>query len=110
MTTVRKAATDLRVGDYFWYNRELRRVTDVDARYVFGEIDPVVVAITTSTGTVFAPPASTFDVTITTSTGTVFAPPASTFDVAITTSTGTVFAPPASTFDVEVFEEDPCAT
>ena len=50
MTTVRKAATDLRVGDYFWYNRELRRVTDVDAFYVFGEIDPVVVAITTSTG------------------------------------------------------------
>ena len=31
MTTIRKAATDLRVGDYFWYNRELRRVTDVDA-------------------------------------------------------------------------------
>ena len=91
MTTVRKAATDLQVGDYFWYNRELRRVTDVDALYVFGEIDPVVVAITTSTGTVFAPPASTFD-------------------VAITTSTGTVFAPPASTFDVEVFEDDPCAT
>lgn len=34
MTTVRKAATDLRVGDYFWINRELRRVTDVDALYV----------------------------------------------------------------------------
>ena len=64
MTTIRKAATDLRVGDYFWYNRELRRVTDVDALYVFGEIDPVVVAITTSPGNVFAPPASTFDVEV----------------------------------------------
>ena len=37
MTTIRKAAADLRVGDYFWINRELRRVTDV------------VVTITTST-------------------------------------------------------------
>ena len=64
MTTIRKAATDLQVGDYFWYNRELRRVTDVDAFYVFGEIDPVVVAITTSPGNVFAPPASTFDVEV----------------------------------------------
>ena len=64
MTTVRKAATDLRVGDYFWCNRELRRVTAVDALYVFGEIDPVVVAITTSTGTVLARPASTFDVEV----------------------------------------------
>ena len=64
MTTVRKAATDLRVGDYFWINRELRRVTAVDALYVFGEIDPVVVAITTSTGTVLARPASTFDVEV----------------------------------------------
>ena len=64
MTTIRKAATDLRVGDYFWINRELRRVTDVDALYVFSEIDPVVVAITTSTSTVLAPPASTFDVEV----------------------------------------------
>ena len=64
MTTVRKAATDLQVGDYFWINRELRRVTDVDALYVFGEIDPVVVAITTSTGTVPAPPTLTFDVEV----------------------------------------------
>ena len=64
MTTVRKAATDLQVGDYFWINRELRRVTDVDALYVFGEIYPVVVTITTSTGTVFARPASTFDVEV----------------------------------------------
>lgn len=55
MTTIRKAATDLRVGDYFWYNRELRRVTDVDALYVFGEIDPVVVTITTSTGIFIRP-------------------------------------------------------
>ena len=38
MTTVRKAATDLRVGDYFWINRELRRVTDVDALYVDGKV------------------------------------------------------------------------
>lgn len=52
MTTIRKAAADLRVGDYFWINRELRRVTDV------------VVAITTYTGTVLAPPASTFDVEV----------------------------------------------
>lgn len=52
MTTVRKAATDLRVGDYFWINRELRRVTDV------------VVTITTSTSTVLAPPTSTFDVEV----------------------------------------------
>ena len=53
MTTIRKAAADLRVGDYFWINRELRRVTDV------------VVAITTSTtSTVLAPPASTFDVEV----------------------------------------------
>ena len=64
MTTIRKAATDLRVGDYFWINRELRRVTDVDPLYVFGEIDPVVVTITTSTSTVLAPPASTFDVEV----------------------------------------------
>lgn len=64
MTTIRKAATDLQVGDYFWCNRELRRVTAVDALYVFGEIDPVVVAITTSTGTVLARPASTFDVEV----------------------------------------------
>ena len=64
MTTIRKAATDLRVGDYFWINRELRRVTDVDALYVFGEIDPVVVAITTSPGNVFARPTSTFDVEV----------------------------------------------
>ena len=65
MTTVRKAATDLRVGDYFWINRELRRVTDVDALYVFGEIDPVVVTIIiTSTGTVFAWPTLTFDVEV----------------------------------------------
>ena len=64
MTTIRKAAADLRVGDYFWFNGELRRVTDVDALYVFGEIDPVVVAITTSTSTVLAPPASTFDVEV----------------------------------------------
>ena len=64
MTTVRKAATDLRVGDYFWINRELRRVTDVDALYVFGEIDPVVVTITTSPDIVIARPASTFDVEV----------------------------------------------
>ena len=69
MTTIRKAATDLRVGDYFWINRELRRVTDVDALYVFGvsaiiDFDPVVVTITTSTSTVLAPPASTFDVEV----------------------------------------------
>ena len=62
MTTVRKAATDLRVGDYFWINGELRRVTDVDALYVFG--DPVVVTITTSPGTVFARPTLTFDVEV----------------------------------------------
>ena len=64
MTTVRKAATDLQVGDYFWFNRELRRVTDVDMLYVFGEIDPVVVTITTSTSTVLARPTSTFDVEV----------------------------------------------
>ena len=64
MTTIRKAATDLRVGDYFWYNRELRRVTDVDALYVFGEIDPVVVTITTSPDIVIARPTSTFDVEV----------------------------------------------
>ena len=52
MTTIRKAATDLRVGDYFWINRELRRVT------------AVVVTITTSTSTVLAPPTSTFDVEV----------------------------------------------
>lgn len=64
MTTIRKAATDLQVGDYFWCNRELRRVTDVDALYVFGEIDPVVVTITTSTDTVIARPTLTFDVEV----------------------------------------------
>ena len=64
MTTVRKAATDLRVGDYFWYNRELRRVADVDALYVFGEIDLVVVTITTSPDIVIARPTLTFDVEV----------------------------------------------
>ena len=42
----------------------MNAVTDVDALYVFGEIDPVVVAITTSTGTVPAPPTLTFDVEV----------------------------------------------
>ena len=64
MTTIRKAATDLQVGDYFWYNRELRRVTDVDALYVFGEIDPVAVTITMSADIVIARSTLTFDVEV----------------------------------------------